>query len=57
MKNIASLKDRTAAILQRWYSVDVLQSGEYWAEVEARVNTTEQRMRRVELARHEADII
>ena len=57
MKVIASLKDRTAAILQRWYSVDVLQSGEYWAEVEARVNTTEQRMRRVELARHEADII
>lgn len=53
MKNISSLKERTAAVLQRWYSVDVLQSGEYWAEVESRVDIVEQGVRRAELSRQE----
>lgn len=53
MKTMASLKERTTAILQRWYSVDVLQSGEYWADVEGRVDIMEQDIRRAELGRHE----
>ena len=55
MKTIASLKERTAAVLQRWYSVDILQSGEHWAEIEGRIDTTEQGVRRAEIARQEEE--
>lgn len=48
---IASLRNRTAKAIQRWYSVDVLQSGEYWAEVEGRVDAAEQTFRRLALVR------
>ncbi|KFY81088.1 hypothetical protein V499_00126 [Pseudogymnoascus sp. VKM F-103] len=54
-KTIASLKERTAAVLQRWYSVDILQSGEHWAEIEGRIDTMEQGVRRAEIARQEEE--
>lgn len=57
MDTIAQLKDRTAAVLKRWYTVDVLQSGDYWAEVETRVDTAELSVRRAELVRKEEDAI
>ena len=53
MKTVATLKERTAAVLQRWYSVDILQSGEHWAEIEGRVDVAEQGIRRTESARQE----
>jgi hypothetical protein len=32
--------------LQRWYSVDILQAGDYWAELEERVEEVEKHVRR-----------
>jgi hypothetical protein len=43
---IAALKQRSAAALQRWYSVDILQAGDYWAELEERVEEVEKHVRR-----------
>lgn len=53
LKTMAALKERTSQVLQRWYSVDILQSGEYWADVEARVDTVEQTVRRATQARQQ----
>jgi hypothetical protein len=55
---VAALKQRSAAVLQRWYSVDILQVGECWAELEARVEFVEQAIRRVNSAKqHEEGLI
>lgn len=56
LKTIAALKGRTSVVLQRWYSVDVLQSGEYWADVEARVDAVEQTVRQATHVRHQEDL-
>ncbi|EDN95544.1 hypothetical protein SS1G_11422 [Sclerotinia sclerotiorum 1980 UF-70] len=40
------LRQRTAAVIQRWYTVDVLRTGESWAELEERVQHVEQKVRR-----------
>jgi len=45
MRDIASLKERSAAVLERWYSVDVLRIGECWADIESRVEQAEQAIR------------
>lgn len=49
--DMAELRQRTAAVLQRWYAVDVLGAGESWAELEGRVRHVEQRIRRAALAK------
>jgi hypothetical protein len=51
--DIAELRERTAAVLQRWYTQDILQIGDSWADLEGRVEHVEQRLRRVALARRE----
>lgn len=56
LKTIAALKERTSQVLQRWYSVDILQSGEYWADVEARVDGVEQAVRRATQARQQDEL-
>ena len=50
-KELAELKGRSAAILQRWYAIDILGVGDCWAEVEGRVTAVEQTIRRADLAR------
>jgi len=50
-KELTELKSRSAAILQRWYAVDILGVGDCWAEVEGRVMAVEQTIRRADLAR------
>jgi hypothetical protein len=58
LREIAALKERSAAVLQRWYSVDILQVGECWADLEARVELVEQGVRRINSAKqHEEDFI
>ncbi|KAH7342232.1 hypothetical protein BKA65DRAFT_503697 [Rhexocercosporidium sp. MPI-PUGE-AT-0058] len=54
-KDIAELRERSAAVLQKWYVSDVLGAGEAWADVEGRVERIEQRVRRVELLRRKDD--
>lgn len=49
--DIAELRERTAAVLQRWYTQNILQVGDSWADLEGRVEHVEQRVRRVALAR------
>lgn len=49
--DIAELRERSAAVVQRWYTRDVLGAGDGWAEVEKKVVGVEQRIRRVALAR------
>lgn len=49
--DIAELRERTAAVLQRWYTQNILQVGDSWADLEGRVEHVEQRVRRVTLAR------
>ena len=48
---LAVLRGRTAAVLQRWYTVDVLRAGESLAELEGRVEGVEKEVRRAERAR------
>lgn len=47
---MADLRLRTAALLQRWYEIDVLGGGECWTEWEDRVIAIEKAMRRTEAA-------
>jgi hypothetical protein len=49
--DIAELRERSAAVIQRWYTVDILRAGESWAELEGRVEQIEQRLRRAGLAK------
>ncbi|KAH8816875.1 hypothetical protein F5884DRAFT_237753 [Xylogone sp. PMI_703] len=49
--DLAELRQRTAALIQRWYAVDVLGAGDNWAELEERVEKVEQGVRRAELAK------
>ncbi|KAN0089431.1 hypothetical protein V8E51_019691 [Hyaloscypha variabilis] len=49
--DIAELRERSAAVIQRWYTVDILRAGESWAELEGRVEQVEQRVRRTGLAK------
>lgn len=55
-KTIAALRERTSQVLQRCYLVDILQSGEYWADAEARVDGVEQAVRRVSQARQQDEL-
>ncbi|ESZ99214.1 hypothetical protein SBOR_0421 [Sclerotinia borealis F-4128] len=47
--DLSALRQRTAAAIQRWYTVDVLRTGESWAELEERVQQVEQKVRRATL--------
>jgi Fe2+ transport system protein B len=49
--DIADLRERSAAVIQRWYTVDILRAGESWAELEGRVEQVEQKVRRTALAK------
>jgi len=53
--DIAALRERSAAIIQRWYAVDVLHAGESWAELEGRVEHVERTVRRAALAKRRDD--
>lgn len=48
---ISELRQRSVAVLQRWYTLNVLGVGEQLAEVEGRVEGLEQKLRRVALSR------
>jgi hypothetical protein len=49
--DIAELRERSAAVIQRWYTQDILKVGDNWANLEGRVEQAEQTIRRVSLAR------
>jgi hypothetical protein len=49
--DITELRERSAAVIQRWYTKDVLGAGEIWAELEGRVAVVEQKIRRAALAK------
>ncbi|KAG0645155.1 hypothetical protein D0Z07_9244 [Hyphodiscus hymeniophilus] len=51
--DLSLLRERTAAIIQRWYTVDVLRAGDSWAELESRVEDVERGVRRAEKLRRE----
>lgn len=53
--DIAELRERSAALLQRWYTMDVLRAGESWADLEGRVGQVDQQLRRVTLAKRVDD--
>lgn len=53
--DIAELRAKSAALVQKWYTRDVLRAGDTWAEAEERVAKVEQRLRRVALARRTED--
>ncbi|KAH8647427.1 hypothetical protein BGZ60DRAFT_474486 [Tricladium varicosporioides] len=48
---VAALRERSAALIQRWYTIDILGAGDSWAELEGRVGQVEQRVRRAVLAK------
>jgi hypothetical protein len=48
---MAALRERTAAVIQRWYTVNILRAGETWAELEGRIEGVEQKVRRAVLAK------
>ncbi|TVY30127.1 hypothetical protein LHYA1_G001073 [Lachnellula hyalina] len=49
--DIAELRERSAAVIQRWYTVDILGAGDSWAEFEGRVGQVEAKVRRTALAK------
>ncbi|KAJ5619304.1 hypothetical protein N7510_003288 [Penicillium lagena] len=49
--SISELRVRTARVLQRWYEVGVVGSGECWAEWEGRLEEVEREVRRREVVR------
>ncbi|TVY45630.1 hypothetical protein LSUB1_G000149 [Lachnellula subtilissima] len=49
--DIAELRERSAAVIQRWYTVDILGAGDSWAELEGRVGQVEAKVRRAALAK------
>jgi hypothetical protein len=48
---IAELRARSAAVIQRWYTNDILDVGDAWADLEGRVEQGEQKVRRATLAK------
>lgn len=50
-REISELRVRTARVLQRWYEVGVVGSGECWAEWEGRLEDVEREVRRREVIR------
>lgn len=48
---ISELRVRTARVLQRWYDVGLVGSGECWAEWEGRLEDVEREVRRGEVVR------
>ncbi|KAF8846679.1 hypothetical protein BDZ45DRAFT_666701 [Acephala macrosclerotiorum] len=53
--DLAELRERSATLIQRWYTMDVLRAGDSLADLEGRVRQAEQQVRRVSLARREDD--
>lgn len=49
--DIAALRQRSAAVIQRWYAIDILQAGDSWAELEGRVEHIEREIKRAALAK------
>ncbi|EPE36928.1 hypothetical protein GLAREA_09091 [Glarea lozoyensis ATCC 20868] len=52
---ITELRERSAALVQKWYTTGVLGQGETWAELEGRVGRVEQKVRRTALAKRMDD--
>lgn len=48
---ISQLRERSAVLVQKWYSSDILRAGGSWADMESRVGQVEQQVRRAALAR------
>lgn len=48
---ISQLRVRTASVLQRWYEIGLVGSGEVWAEWEGRLEDVERGTRRTEVKR------
>jgi len=48
---MSELRQRSAALLQKWYTSDVLRLGDRWAEAEGRVGQVDQKVRRSALAK------
>lgn len=45
------LQRRSTAVLERWYTVSILGSGECWAEWDSRIAQAERKIRRAEVAK------
>ncbi|KAF7717807.1 Uncharacterized protein PECH_008446 [Penicillium ucsense] len=52
---VSELRVRTARVLQRWYEVGVMGSGECWAEWEGRLEGLEREVRRREVIREKRE--
>jgi hypothetical protein len=47
-REAATLRQRSIDLLRRWYATDILLAGEYWAEVEQRIEAATRTVRRHE---------
>lgn len=57
-RELAELRSRTAAVIQRWYELGVLGGGECWTEWEDRVEMVEKKIRQQEVIQaREADAV
>ena len=52
---ISELRIRTAQVLQRWYEVGLVGSGECWAEWEGRLEGVEREVRRREVIKEKRE--
>ena len=47
---IAALRERSAVAIHKWYTTDVLRTGDGWAELEGKEEQVERKVRRAALA-------
>ena len=54
---IAELRARSAAVIQQWYTNDILRVGDAWADLEGRVEQGEQKVRRATIAKKMESVV
>jgi hypothetical protein len=54
---IAELRARSAAVIQQWYTNDILRVGDAWADLEGRVEQGEQKVRRATMAKKMESVV
>lgn len=55
-EEIARMRVRCAAVLQRWYEVTILAGGECWVDLERRLLEVEKAVRRKEVMKQNEDV-
>lgn len=56
-REVMLLKQRSISILQRYYTLDILKTGEYWTDVEGRIDIIERAVKRAEKLKSQDELM